>query len=154
MGLAVTPDGKTVYAVDSLTVVPISTATGKAGKPIQTGYNSWQMVFTPNGKTGYVLGGLNTVTPVSTVTGKAGKPITVGRAGYSAPWAIAITPNGKTAWVTGDQPHNVLHPPGYVLPISTATNKPGRLLQLGQGDRCLVTTPWRAGPVQGPSACD
>ena len=108
------------------------------------------IAFTPDGKTAYVAT-FDGVYPISVLTGKVGKPV---KTPQFWPDAIAITPNGKTAWVTGDQPHNVLHPPGYVLPISTATNKPGRLLQLGQGDRCLVTTPWRACPVQGPSACD
>jgi YVTN family beta-propeller protein len=237
IALAVTPDSKTVYTVDAFTVVPVSA--GKAGKPIPTGDNYVQMVIAPNGKTGYVLGMVNTVTAINTVTNKAGKTITVGppsvqpeamaitpdgktvyvvnygnntvvpintatskagraikvgayplfiaitpngktayvaagngvypidlrtgRAGklikttpFTA-FAITITPDGKTAWVTGDQyPASGINfnPQGYVLPINTATNTPGKAIKVGKGANCLVTTPWRSGPAWGPSSCD
>ena len=47
--MAITPDGKILYAAALGTVVPISTATNKPGKPIRpvsTGYPS-QIVITP-----------------------------------------------------------------------------------------------------------
>jgi YVTN family beta-propeller protein len=46
--IAITPNGKTVYAVsDSDTVTPINTATDKAGKPIKVGKGPNAIAITP-----------------------------------------------------------------------------------------------------------
>ena len=42
---------------------------------------------------------------------------------------IAITPNGKTAYVTSN---------AGVTPISTATNKPGKLIKIPGGASLIV----------------
>ena len=79
--LAITPDGKTVYAanVSGHTVTPISTATNRAGKPIMVGKNPSAMAITPDGRTVYVANLLSgTVTPISTVANTPGKPIKAG----------------------------------------------------------------------------
>jgi hypothetical protein len=86
------------------------------------------------------------------LTGKAGKLI---RTPFNA-ITIVITQDGKTAWVAGDQyPSGGVNIDlqGYVLPISTATNTPGRAIKVGKGARCLVTRPWRSGAAWGPSSC-
>lgn len=153
--IAITPNGRTVYVANygNSTVVPIGTATNRAGKPIKVGYEPTFIAITPNGKTAYVAT-VNGVYPISTATNKAGKPI---RVGTFDPIAIVITPDGKTAWVSGDEWStqgglNVGR--GFALPISTLTNTPGRLVKVGTGAaNCLVTTPWRSGHAQGPSAC-
>ncbi|HET7018248.1 MAG TPA: YncE family protein [Streptosporangiaceae bacterium] len=235
---AVTPDSKILYAVDDTIVIPVNTRTNKPGKPIKTGYNGLGMLVTPNGKTGYVLGGINTVIPVNLRTAKAGKPIRVGpysadvwamaitpdgktvyavnrngtvvpittatnRAGKpikigGEPDSIAITPNGKTAYVTTDHavyPINIatnkagkpitaprLDPamtaitpdgktawitsveevdrngvnspaPGFVLPVSTKTNRPGKPIKVGEANHCLVIRPWHSGKAMGPLTC-
>jgi YVTN family beta-propeller protein len=152
--MAIAPDGKTVYVVSygDNTVVPVNTATNKAGQPIKVGAYPLFIAITPNGKTAYVAAGVG-VYPVNLLTGKAGKPI---KTPFDA-FTIVITPDGKTAWVAGDQypagPVNI-NPQGYVMPISTATNTPGRAIKVGRGAGCLVTTPWRSGPAWGPSSCD
>jgi hypothetical protein len=73
-------------------------------------------------------------------------------------FAIVITPDGKTAWVSGDQfPNSGISTDaqGFVLPINTATNTPGRLIMIGKGiANCLVTRPWQSGIAHGPSSCD
>jgi DNA-binding beta-propeller fold protein YncE len=74
-GIAITPDGKTVYVanIGSGTVTPIDTATNA-----------------PDGKTAYVgvWGEPGTVVPIATATNTPGQPIQVG----DGPYAIAITP--------------------------------------------------------------
>jgi DNA-binding beta-propeller fold protein YncE len=133
------PDGKTAYVAATANVntgedlvIPISTATNKAGHPIKVGSDHFinQIAITPDGKTAYVVtlppvpG--NVVIPISTATHKAGKPIRFGsdchpvvEGGYSFTTFdfIAITPDGKTAYVACGS---------AVVPVSTATNTAGK----------------------------
>jgi len=71
--LAVTPDGKTVYAVDQETdsVIPVSVATGAAGRAIKVAGISFSIVITRDGKTAFVYGEKSTLTPVSVATGRS-----------------------------------------------------------------------------------
>jgi DNA-binding beta-propeller fold protein YncE len=116
--LVATPDGKTVYLINSATgeVVPYSGTTGQPGKPIHV-TRPQVAVLAPDG-TMYV-GGKDTVTPISTATDKAGAPINV----HGDVGSMAVTPNGRTLYV-GDGNN------GDVLPISTATNTPGTPIHL------------------------
>ena len=117
--VAITPDGRTGYVADPgmNTVIPISMATGTAGKPIrlpQGGYGPDWIAITPDGKTAYVANDSQpgTITPISTATNQAGKPIRVGGA---FPSQIAITPDGKTAYVLGRSTSG--HTKGKVTPV-------------------------------------
>ena len=92
------------------TATPISTATNMPGTPVHVGNRYDQVMFTPNGKTAYLVTP-RTVTPVSTTTGRAGKTIKVlGATG------IVVTPDSKMAYVADGN---------VVVPISTATNTAG-----------------------------
>jgi DNA-binding beta-propeller fold protein YncE len=74
LALAVTPDGRTVYAVSWLagTVTPITVGPNRAGQPIRTGSYPVAITMAPGGRTAYVVNfGSNTVTPVSTSTNTA-----------------------------------------------------------------------------------
>jgi len=120
-GIAITPDGKTVYVanIGSGTVTPIDTAMNTPGEPIEVGVRPRAIAITPDGKTAYVVNqsrpqpppwrnyeagkrGLpqsvpdfrGTVTPIDIATGTPGEPIDVG----NEPLAIAITPDGKTVY--------------------------------------------------------
>jgi len=70
MAIAITPDGRTAYVVDSGqgngdTVTPINLATGKPGRPIKVGKDPAAITITPNGRTAYVSNGLSdTITPI------------------------------------------------------------------------------------------
>jgi DNA-binding beta-propeller fold protein YncE len=59
------------------TVVPISTATNTAGKPIRIGGSAEELAITPDGKTLYAVTPENTVVPISTATNTPGPPIPV-----------------------------------------------------------------------------
>jgi DNA-binding beta-propeller fold protein YncE len=85
------------------------------------------IVFSPGGKTAYVVAGsldstpltlLNpaTVTPINTATNTPGQPIRVS----AGAGTMAITTDGKTLYVAG---------PDTITPISTATNTPGKLIR-------------------------
>jgi YVTN family beta-propeller protein len=116
--LAITPDGKTVYALSPTGVTPISTATKQPGELIKVGKDPDSMALTPNGTTLYVAnGGSSTVTPISTATGKAGRPIRVG----SGPGFLAVSPDGRAVVVVGS---------GSVTVIRAATNTAGKPVPL------------------------
>ena len=80
-GIAITPNGKTIYVADyGGIVVPITTATNAPGKPIKVGKVPLAIAVTPNGKTAYVANVFSgTVTPITTATNTPGRPIRVGR---------------------------------------------------------------------------
>jgi DNA-binding beta-propeller fold protein YncE len=85
-GMAFAPDG-----VQANAVIPVSTATNKAGKPIllpSIGHDSPSAItITPDGKTVYAATRAGLI-PVSTATGKPGRLI---RLGFS-PSLLTITP--------------------------------------------------------------
>lgn len=83
-------------------VIPISTATNKAGPPIKVAKFPFAIAITPDGKIAYVLSEGSRLTPIMTATNKAGPPITVNPvpAGYDAAASPAITPDGKTVYVS------------------------------------------------------
>jgi YVTN family beta-propeller protein len=163
-GMAITPNGKTLYVTGATRVIPVSTATGKAGKPITvpTSFGlTGPLLVTPNGKTLYAgasanSGGYGMVIPISTTTGKAGKPIKAGNgrsiAGSSY---MAITPDGKTLYAFASGPYG---PGNTVTPISTATNKAGKPITVGQWPGAIVVSPngktaYVASSGQGPTGC-
>lgn len=106
--LATAPNGKTLYVALTdtsapqaqairyeapSTVVPLNTATLKAGAAIQVGRAPDALAVTPDGKTLYVANFLdNTVTPVPTASGKPMAPISVA----NGPIGLAInSPSGR-----------------------------------------------------------
>jgi DNA-binding beta-propeller fold protein YncE len=130
--MAITPDGKTIYVTDGTnSVAPVSTVTNTAGKPISIGEQPDGILITPDGKTAYVLGGSGTLTPISTATNTPGKAVSVGM-NYGGGDEMAITPDGKTLYVISfPHPGKNAHGPAYVLPVSTATNTPGKPIKIG-----------------------
>jgi YVTN family beta-propeller protein len=94
--LAITPNGKTVYAVNAgaltfydSTVTPIQTAAGTAGTLITVGYEANDIVITPNGRTAYVVNYYsNSVSTIDTATNKVSATISAG----PFPLAIALMP--------------------------------------------------------------
>jgi hypothetical protein len=116
---AMTPDGRTIYALYLRrgTVTPIATATNTPGKPIPVP-KPLTVGFTPSGRTAYVVGG-GMVTPISTATNTPGATINMGQ--YAGDWAL--TPDGSTIYV-------VEYGGTSVTPISLRTGKAGRPIPL------------------------
>ena len=53
--------------------------------------------------------------------------------------AIALTPNGKTLYVGTNS--NMPGEDDTVTPVSTATNKPGKAIRVGEGIDAIAITP-------------
>ncbi len=137
---AITPDGKTLYMAGKDEVVPVSTATNTPGTPIHVYGSAENIEFTPDSKTAYVLPNAapSQIVPINTGTGTAGKPIRVCRGSLPgtnhmsdvARWS-AITPDGKTLYIACAD---------TLIPISTATNTPGRPIHVS-GANDIAFTP-------------
>jgi hyaluronoglucosaminidase len=96
-GLALAPDGGTLYVADGRALTPISTATDRAGQPIRFGVALKDVVISPDGRTAYVsqmpgMAGPGTVFPVDLVTGQILAPIKLAGGVTS----LLLTPDGKT----------------------------------------------------------
>jgi DNA-binding beta-propeller fold protein YncE len=134
------PNGKTLYVEiyqPRAALLPISTRTGKPGRPIIVGGKQpglpWPLTdaITPNGKMIYLLNETRQfVTPVNLVTGKSGRQIRVG----PNPQGLAVDPNGRTAYV-------LVANAGVVLPINLKTNKPEKAIHVGKYPTNIVITP-------------
>ena len=119
--LAVTPDGKTIYATDpfSNNLTVINTVT-KVATTIPIGATSFGLAVTPNGSTVYVANAsANTVTVINTATNTVEGSIPVPGAN-----GVAVSPDGKTVYVTNFSS-------GTVTPIDTATNTAGTPIPVG-----------------------
>jgi YVTN family beta-propeller protein len=131
--IAITPDGKTVYVAnyDTNSVVPVDTATNRAGKPIRVGSAPDAIAITPDGKTAYVAdGNAHSVTPIDIATNTAGQPIQTGE----WPGPLAVTPDGKTVYVADNGADTV-------TPISTATGTAGAPIKVQSTPFVLAVTP-------------
>ncbi len=133
--MAITPNGKTIYVGgdEPNAVIPVSTVTDMAGKPIQFGRQvPSQILITPNGKTAYVIGlSGGEIYPIATATNTMEKPIRTGQ-GAGGPYQMAITPDGKTLYVLSFNTRGMA--PSYVIPISTSTNTPGKPIKIQSTD--------------------
>jgi DNA-binding beta-propeller fold protein YncE len=132
--MAFTPDGQTLYVLNPLggadrdftpTVTPIRTTTNTKLAPIRlplsektSGY-LFDIVITPNGKTAYVVDGVqdgkpyaNSVIPIDLATNTALAPIPIEASGLAS--GLVMTPDGRTAYVLSSR---------AVTPIDTATNQ-------------------------------
>jgi YVTN family beta-propeller protein len=143
VAIAITPDGRTAYAVSdgpatggSATVTPIQTATDTALAPIRTGVvgsSPEYIAITPDGKTAYVAnigcpcphgaGVLPSVTAISTATNTVTKKFAYRDANFNG---LVIDPNGRTAYLL----------PG-MIPIKTATNTVLPPIQLPGGNEVV-----------------
>jgi DNA-binding beta-propeller fold protein YncE len=141
--MAITPDGKTLYVAmfypsGPSYVIAIATATDQISKRIKVPTAATAIVAAPDGKTVYVVGQPPTpprespsaqdqrieVTPIATATNRPGKPIIVGRGGVGLDTAVTMTPDGRTLYIPDSGPDGV-------IPFSTVTNTPGRLIGFG-----------------------
>jgi hypothetical protein len=112
-------------------VIAIDTATGTLANPIKVGASPQAIVILPNGKTAYVLGGIDaastppstpaTVTPIDTATEIAKRPIKVG----TLPSLFVLSPNGKLLYILDTSPSGDGKAIG-ITPVDTATDTAGR----------------------------
>ena len=127
--MAITPNGTTLYvsvATFLNAVIPISTRTGRAGKPIHLSRDGMLVMggqniirITPDGQTAYVLLDQSGLALINTATNQVRKRIDIGK----QPAGIAITPDGKTV---------------YVAAMGRARHSLTRPLACGRSSRCLA----------------
>jgi YVTN family beta-propeller protein len=88
-GMAMAPDGHTLYVtVATGGVLPVDPATGTVGGFIATGAGAYDVEFSRDGATAWVVDtGANDVRPVDAATGAPGAPIVVG----AVPDGIGLT---------------------------------------------------------------
>jgi YVTN family beta-propeller protein len=127
--LAVTPDGKQVWAADTgpQTGQPslggisvISTATDTVTSTLNLPTDPREIAFSPSGTTAYVTTGKGLYV-INTATLKVAAVI----GGLGNPEGVAVSPDGKTVYVT-----NTVQ--GAVDVISAATNQVTRTITVGQ----------------------
>src|SRR6218665_3765523 len=97
-GVAVTPDGSTVYVTNrgSDSVSVIDTATGTVTKTITVGLRPFGVAVTPDGSTVYVASyESDSVSRIDTATRTVTKTITVGM----EPAGVVVTPDGSAIYV-------------------------------------------------------
>jgi YVTN family beta-propeller protein/autotransporter-associated beta strand protein len=146
-GVAVTPNGKTVYVATVGTtgfrgavgfVTPIDAATNTPGTPIDVGPNPRGVAMSPDGKTVYVANlivpgeDFGTVTPINTATNTPGTPIPVGAG--NQPFALAVSPDGKTVYTANTFGNSI-------TVIDTTTTNAVRTISLGVQPFGLAVTP-------------
>jgi len=161
--IAMAPDGKTVYAASTTgkdptstsVIVPVSTSTNKASKPIKIGRPGplagvSSLAVTPSGKKVYVAAN-TAVYPVDTRARKAGRPITVAPHGY-IPTVLAISHDGTTAWVVSVN-YNSRPAAGLLTPISLSTNQAGKPIRVGPNPVCLLITTGHPTPHPEQGSC-
>jgi DNA-binding beta-propeller fold protein YncE len=141
-GLAITPDGSTVWAVDEPNgaLVPIDVATNTAGTPVALhGDDVFSVVITPNGKRAYVVDeNGHEIIPVNLVTRRAGRPIALGADVID----LAVTPDGSTLWVSGQT---------TAIPVDVKTRAVGAGVSVGSDPWGVAITPDQA-PIAAFSA--
>jgi len=112
-------------------VIPVNTATGLAGSPINVGSEPWGIAITPGGQTAYVAEhGAEAVTPIDLASGVVGTAIHVG----AGPTEIAIAPDGRTAYVCD-------YTAGTVVPIDLETATAGTPITVGTSPLNIAITP-------------
>jgi YVTN family beta-propeller protein len=107
--IAVTPDGKTAYAVNESehTISVIDLQSEKTiGNPIELGGAPDVVAISPDGKTAYVTTSAGSVSVIDTQTNQVVGTIPVGE-GESSIWGVAFSPDGKTAYVTNYETNTV-----------------------------------------------
>jgi len=136
-GLVISHGGRTVYVLSTRAVTPIDTATNQAEPAISlpaSAGNAYSIALAPNGKTMYALSPRGVV-PIRTASRTVLPMISVPK--IQPATEISISPDGKTIYVGAfihrlPAQHGItLHSGGGVVPISTATNTAGRVINLG-----------------------
>ena len=150
MGIAVTPSGDRALVVDTgwtpsgHTVTPIDLRTGTAGAPIPVGQLPLNIAMTLDGSRAFVVdtrgsGDERAVGSVTVIDDATDRVLTTLQV-QGNPQSVAVTPDGSTAYVTVLETSG-----GELLPIDTATLRPGKPIPIPETPGALVIVPDTAG---------
>jgi DNA-binding beta-propeller fold protein YncE len=136
VGVVVTPDGRTAYVgnyaynanVESFpliapTLTPVDLATMRAGRPIEVAPDGWSIdygLLSPDGGTFYAVVDNDSTSWVSSVNLRTGARTRIVVPGGAD--TIALSPGGQTLYVSDDR--------NAIVPVATATGRPGRPIPL------------------------
>jgi YVTN family beta-propeller protein len=140
-GLAIAPDGRTLYAANSLSdsITIIDTTAAKVTATVPVGHNPYTVLLAPDGRTAYVSNwGEQSVTVLDTATTQVRGTIQVG----THPNALALNPTRNELYVANGDSDSV-----SVLDIATTTVvrtidlAPYRGAQEGSSPNALAVAP-------------
>jgi DNA-binding beta-propeller fold protein YncE len=146
VAMAISPDGRTLYAADVNgsgppynvwpAVTPVDLATGRAGKPFDVLGDPAELAVAAGGRMLYVMAS-NDVTPVNLVTGTVGSPID---AVFGDAQGMLASPDGRTLYVITVDPL-VGGTTAAVVPVDTATGRPGTPIPVSYNTDALAIAP-------------
>jgi YVTN family beta-propeller protein len=131
--IAITPDGRTAYAVDSTldTVSEIDLASGSVEATIPVSGDPEDIAITPDGRTAFVSRyNANSVVGIDLATDTVGTPIQLS----GNPQGVAIAPDGRSLYVTE-------YTGNAVVPIDLATGAVGSAIPAGTAPSGIAITP-------------
>jgi DNA-binding beta-propeller fold protein YncE len=141
--LSSAPDGKTVWVASQIDgtsqrpgrVTPISTATGRAGKPIRVGIDPVPLVISPDSRTVYVAtAGLDEQSLAGNLTVITARTDRIRRVLSGIyPYDLALGRGGRMLYLADSQ--------GAVIPVRTATLRRGRPIRMGGFLQQLIIGP-------------
>ncbi len=143
--VAITPDGRTAYAVTAKGLLPVDVASNRVGKLIRLhrGFNVTALAMTPDSRILYAVGVTQQgrrvsteIVPVMTASNKALRPIALGRTGWPA--QALVTPDGKTLVVLN---MSSVFEECSVTQISVTTGKPRPRVRIPASGEQMVLSP-------------
>jgi DNA-binding beta-propeller fold protein YncE len=145
-GLAVTPDGRTLFTVvlneDSQSYLPLARVDLRSGKETgQVGLPGGvaNFVLSRDGRTLYAVTGNNAFYAVNEATGRPERRIPVSASLTMSASAMVLSPDGRTLYmaVSGDDTSGT----GTVVPVNLETGAAGRAVSVGWQPLSLAVTP-------------
>jgi YVTN family beta-propeller protein len=168
-GIAVSPDGQTIYVTDSGTSIPaeagdtvsvIDAATDAVTGSITVGNAPAGAAFSPDGTTAYVANSDdNTVSVIDVATETAINTINVG----TDPGSVAVSPDGSTVYVGTRQGISVIDTASdtvtasisqsEAIPFDVVLSPDGQTLYAGAGELLVISTKTDTVSATNSSVC-
>lgn len=148
--IAITPDGKTLYAFGSNTVIPVDLATKTVGAQITLGTgvggatrNPWDVAFSSDSSKAYITTQNGSdVVEIDVATGTISGSVAVNQNALG----IAITPDDSTLWVCLDGSA------GGLQAVTTASLALGSVIALGGISQVAISPDGTKGYVSGANS--
>jgi DNA-binding beta-propeller fold protein YncE len=144
-GLAITPDGRTLFATvttyesdNSLPLARVDLRTGKETGQVRVPGGVSSFVLSPDGRTLYVVSGSDALIAVDAATGRQERRIPVPESLLG--FTMVLSPDGRTLYTAttgGDDPSGG----GTVTPVNLRTGAVGRPVSVGWQPVSLAITP-------------
>ncbi len=148
LGVAITLNGVTAYALGRDTLIPIATATNLPGKAIRLAGVPQAVALAPDGQTAWVLttpdpgleprSGKVSLTSINTATDQIGKVVPLTGMPTEGQFFVVITPNGAHIYVLGQGSGKTA---STLVDLDAATGSVGRPIKVGTDATALTANP-------------